>query len=256
MKFFEVLAHEGEEVLQVIEPSLDQIIRGNSIKYTLIALLSLGILTIISLIIRNKSEPIKYLLFTGFVLVSLLTTLYLSVSTIYLNQKSLIGGPIHYHADFEIWNCGQKVELRNPSGFSNKIGSEVIHEHNDNRIHIEGVILNEHDASLGHFFETIGGQLHQDHMALPTENGLLELENGQSCADGQKSSLQVFVYKTQNKSFSQQKLGDPENYVISSFSQVPPGDCIIVEFSPQKEKTDKLCTFYQVAKEKGELSEY
>lgn len=255
MKFFEVLAHEGEEALEVVGPSLDQIIRGNSIKYTLIALLLLGILTAISVIIKNKNEFLKYLLFVGFVLISVLTTLYLAGSTIYLNQKSVTGGPVHYHADFEIFSCGQKVELKDPEGLSNKIGSEVVHEHNDNRIHIEGVILNEHDASLGHFFETIGGELHQDHIAVPTQDGLFELENGQNCPDGQKSSLQVFVFKTQNNYFSQQKLEDPENYIISPFSQVPPGDCIIVEFGSQTAKTDKLCTFYRVAKEKGELIE-
>lgn len=250
-----MLAHEGEDILEVIEPSLDQIIRGNSVKYALVALLLLGILTTLSIFNRNKSEFLKYLLFAGFILVSILTTVYLAGSTIYLNQKSLTGGPVHYHADFEIFNCGQQVELKAPEGLSNKIGSEVVHEHNDKRIHIEGVILNEHDASLGHFFATIGGQLHQDHIAVPTQNGLLELENGQSCPDGQRAFLQVFVYKTQNNSFSQQKLDDPENYIISPFAQVPPGDCIIVEFDTPKDKTEKLCTFYQVAKDKGEIQE-
>lgn len=255
MKLFEVLAHEGEEVFEIVEPSLDQIIRANSVKYTLIAIVLLSVLTIVSLAVRNKSEFFKYLFFGGFVLVSFLTTLYLGGSTIYLNQKSVTGGPVHYHADFEIYNCGQKVELKDPEGFSNRIGSEVVHEHDDDRIHVEGVILSEHDASLEHFFETIGGQLHKDHMAVPTRDGLLELKNDLRCPDGQTAYLQVFVHKTQNQFFSQQKLEDPENYIISPFSSVPPGDCVIIEFDKPKEKTDKLCNFYRVAKEKGELQE-
>ncbi|MBI3103976.1 hypothetical protein HYZ05_03470 [Candidatus Daviesbacteria bacterium] len=254
MQLFKVLAHEGEEVFEIIEPSLDQIIRTNSVKYTLIAIVLLSILTVISLATRNKSEFFKYLLFGGFVLISLLTTLYLGGSTIYLNQKSVTGGPVHYHADFEIYNCGEKVELKDPQGLSNKIGSEVVHEHNDDRIHIEGVILDEHDASIGHFIKQIGGELRRDHLIIPAEDGLLELENGQRC-DGQVGSVQVFVYQTEDQYFTRQKLTDPEDYIISSYGQVPPGDCIIIEFGPQKEKTDKLCNFYKIAIQKGELKE-
>lgn len=255
MDILTVLAHEGEEVAEQVKPALDEVIRGNSIKFSLIASGILIVLTIISVILRQKSEALKYILFTGMVLVIILNTIYLAGSTIYLNQQSETGGPVHYHADFEIYNCGEKIDLKDPKGLSNKVGTEVVHEHNDNRIHIEGVILEKHDASLGHFFEQIGGQLHQDHMAIPSENGLLEVENGQVCPGG-PGSLQVFVYQTEDASFSQQKLGsNPQDYVISPYSQVPPGDCIIVEFSPVKDTTDKLCTFYKVAVEKGELNE-
>ncbi len=252
MKFFEVLAHEGEEVLEKIAPALDQVVRTNSINFTLWALLLMGILTVISILLKQKSEGIKYLLFGGFIVVAMVNTIYLSGSTIYLNQKSQTGGPVHWHADFEIWNCNQKVEVKDPEGFSNKVGSEVVHEHNDERIHIEGVIIDDHDASLGHFFDSLGGQLHKDHLAIPTENGLLELENGQIC-NGQKGLIQVFVYTTEGNNFSQNKIDDPENYIIASQLQVPPGDCIIIEFDREKEKTDKLCSQYQVKIEKGEL---
>src|SRR3989338_7719463 len=261
MTIFEVLAHEGEEAVGVIKPALDEVIRTNSLKFSLIAGgLLLGV-AFLALIFKSASDRVKYLLFGAIVIVALLNTIYLSGSTIYLNQISQTGGPIHYHADFEIYNCDQKVEIKDPEGFSNKVGTEVVHEHNDNRIHIEGVILDEHDQSLGHFFEQLGGQLHQDHMAIPTQKGLVEVENGQSCPDGE-ASLQVFVYKqnlpsndgsTEGKHFSQQKLTDPENYLISPHSKIPPGDCIIIEFGVEKEKTDKLCAFYQVAVKKGEL---
>ncbi|MBI2040082.1 hypothetical protein HYT18_03340 [Candidatus Microgenomates bacterium] len=253
MTIFEVFAHEGEESLEVVKPSLDEVIRANSLKYSLIAFGMLLGLAVLALLFKNASDKIKYLLFGVVVVVAVLTTVYLAGSTIYLNQQSQTGGPVHYHADFEIYNCGQKVEIKDPEGFSNKVGTEVVHEHNDNRIHIEGVILDEHDASLGHFVEQIGGELHEDHMAIPAEGGLLEMENGQMCGN-QEGNLQVFVYHTKGDSFSQRKLIDnPQDYIISPFGQIPPGDCIIIEFGPEKEKTDKLCTFYKVAKEKGEL---
>ena len=252
MPFLTVLAHGTEEVAQIVQPTLDEVIRSNSINFSLVAGGIILVLTVFSVFIKEKSEWLKYLLFGCFTAVALSTTIYLVGSTIYLNQKSTTGGPVHYHADFEIYSCGQKVEVKDPEGLSNKVGTEVVHEHNDNRIHIEGVILDRHDASLGHFFESIGGELHKDHMAIPTENGLFELENGQIC-NGQRGALQVFVYKTDGNSFSQNKIEDPQNYIISPHSQVPPGDCIIIEFDREKEETDKICNFYQIAIEKGEL---
>ncbi|TSC65794.1 MAG: hypothetical protein CEO21_330, partial [Microgenomates group bacterium Gr01-1014_80] len=140
-------------------------------------------------------------------------------------------------------------------GLSNKVGTEVIHEHNDNRIHIEGVLLDPHNAEVSHFFELIGGELHNDHINVPTDKGIVSLQNGQTCPDQTPATLQVFVYKTQGDTFSQTKLSDPEAYIISPHSQVPPGDCIIIEFGPVREKTDKLCNFYKVAVQKGDLYE-
>ncbi|MBI2012062.1 hypothetical protein HYS91_04805 [Candidatus Daviesbacteria bacterium] len=249
----EVLAHGVEEAATLASPALDQVIRANSIQYSLISLAVVFILVILSVLFKERQEKFKFLLFGGFVLVIVLNTVYLVSSTIYLNSQSITGGPVHYHADFEIYNCGQKVEVKNPEGLSNKVGTEVVHEHNDNRIHIEGVILNKHDASIGHFLEALGGELRQDRMSIPAEDGLLELENGQMCHD-QAGILQVFVYRTESGSFYQRKLtGNPQDYVISPFGQVPPGDCIIIEFDKPKDKTDKLCIFYKVAKEKGEI---
>ncbi|MBI2020868.1 hypothetical protein HYS94_05675 [Candidatus Daviesbacteria bacterium] len=259
MRLFEVLAHEGEEVVEAVQPSLDEVIRTNSIQYSLISTGVLFVLVILSILFKDKSEKLKYLFFGLMALIILGNTIYLSFSTIYLNQQSTTGGPVHWHADFEIYNCGKKVEIENPEGFSNKVGTEVVHEHNDDRIHIEGVILEKHDASIGHFIEALGGDLHEGHLSIPAEEGLLEMEDGQMC-NGQVGALQVFVYRTavaeqtKGDSFYQQKLTDePQDYIISPFGQVPPGDCIIIEFDKEKEETDKLCTFYKLAVEKGEL---
>lgn len=253
MKLFEVLAHEGEEILEKVEPALDQVIRTNSINFTLWAILLLAILTVLSIILK-KSEYAKFILFGGFVVVALANTIYLSGSTIYLNQKSQTGGPIHWHADFEIYNCGQEVDIKDPEGFSNKTGEEVVHEHNDERMHFEGVLLDMHDASIGHFFESLGGSMSNKHLTIPTNEGLLTLQDDSFCK-GQQADFQVFVFKTKGSIFSQQKLTDPQNYVISPEGNVPPGDCVIIELDQTKDRTDKLCNFYKVAKEKGELHE-
>lgn len=264
MNIFQVLAHEGEELVEAVKPNLEETIRTNSLKFSLLALGLLLILAVIAVFLKNANGRVKYLLFGAIALVSVLTTLYLVGSTIYLNQQSETGGPIHWHADFEIWHCGRQVNIEDPAGFSNKVGTEVVHEHNDNRMHFEGVLLALHDASIGHFFESLGGSMSSKHLTIPKDSGLTTYQDGDVCPDESAAEMQVFVYKqslpsddgqTKDREFSQKKLKDPQNYVISPFSQVPPGDCVILEFDKPKEKTDKLCNFYKVAKEKGELVE-
>ena len=199
-------------------------------------------------------EYVKAAIFGLIVIVVLGITSYLVWSTVSKNIKSVTRGPVHYHADFEIYNCGQKLDLIDPHGLENKAGTPLFHEHNDNRIHVEGPVLDLQDISLGKFFEVIGGKLNSGSLIFPTNDGEVAMENGAIC-NGVPGSLQVFVFKTQGNTFYQNKLTDPANYVLSSHSKVPPGDCIIIEFDRPKDKTDKLCTSYQVAKEKGELTE-
>lgn len=257
MNFLTVLAHEGEEVEEIIEktaPALGEIIRGNSLKFSLVALVVILLLSLVALIVKNPQEKIRYLLFGLIVTVVLVNTLYLVGSTIYLNQVSATKGPVHWHADYEVWRCGHELELKDPEGLSNKVGSETIHEHNDKRMHFEGVMEDLRHASLGHFFKEVGGSLDSEHFTIPTHEGMTTLEDGQKC-HGQPAKLQVFVYQTDGKTFSQQRLADPADYIISSHPQVPPGDCVIIELDSEKNKTDKLCNFYKVAVQKGELTE-
>lgn len=253
MNLLTVLAHEGERIEKVV-PTLDAMIRTNSLSYTLLALGVLALLIVISLILKEKNDLIKAMLFGLITLIVLTNTVYLVSSTIYLNQQSITGGPVHWHADFKIFKCGQEIELKNPEGLSNKVGSEVIHEHNDKRIHIEGVLLDEHDASIGHFLENVGGKMTKDRLEVPSELGIITMRDGQSCPSGQRGHLQVFVYQTRGQIFHQKKLADPAGYTITPEANIPPGDCIIVEFDPQvKDQTDKLCEQYQVKERLGEI---
>src|SRR3989344_2730996 len=59
------------------------------------------------------------------------STLYLSGATVYLNLKSATGGPVHWHADYEVWACGVRYELVDPTGFDNRVGPPLLHEHTD-----------------------------------------------------------------------------------------------------------------------------
>lgn len=186
------------------------------------------------------------------------TTFYFVGTTVMLNLASSTKGPVHWHADFEIWSCGQRVDIASPIGLSNRVGSSVFHEHDDNRIHVEGPVLESEHVSLQEFFRTIGGQMESGRLSVPTNEGMVEMQNGQLCG-GQPASLQVFVMRVENPDerkgwkYTQSKLADFPGYVTFPYAQVPPGDCIIIEFGPEQEKTGHLCETYRLAKERGEL---
>lgn len=174
-------------------------------------------------------------------------TAYLIWSTISINQASITKGPVHWHGDFEIWNCGKELDLIDPKGLFNRVGTPVLHEHNDKRIHVEGAVMQTSDISLREFFRVVGGKMTPFSLKIPTNDGVIEMKNGDLCR-GDHGQFQVFAYQTKGDGFSQQKLQDPLNYVLSPYSSIPPGDCIILEFDVPKERTDKICLQYRIKK--------
>ncbi|MEK6939790.1 MAG: hypothetical protein AABX31_03610 [Nanoarchaeota archaeon] len=215
-------------------------------------------LVILAIISKRKLNNHKKLLFSLMVIPIIAATLYTAGTTIYLNHISATKGPVHWHADFEVWNCGKKLDVINPNGLSNRIGTPVFHEHNDFRIHIEGVVIKTEDVALDNFVNVIGGALSEESLGVPTNEGIVLLRNGDLCS-GKPGKVQVFVYTVANPQesgkwiYTQEKIEDYANYVLAPYSHVPPGDCIIVEFDREKERTDKICTTYQVALDQGEL---
>ncbi|MBI2970936.1 MAG: hypothetical protein HYY37_00790 [Candidatus Aenigmarchaeota archaeon] len=197
--------------------------------------------------------------FAVMVVTSLAVTGYLIMSTVQLNTIAETGGPVHWHADYEVWACGEKLVLEESEGLANKVGSEVLHHHNDDRIHIEGVLVRKSDASLGAFFGALGGALTGSELSVLMHDGTWKAwKNGDRCPDGTAGTVQVFVYRVANPAskpwmYAQEKLANADAYVISPFGQVPQGDCIIVEFGEAKELTEHLCASYAIAVQKGEL---
>jgi len=250
-------AHEEEATIPVqlpLTPKLDEVIASVSSNLVISAFLIIAVFVILTVLVKEKGDTLKKILFGGIVLPVIIVTIFLVGSTIYLNLSSATGGPVHWHADFQVWNCGQKVDLVDPQGLSNKVGTATFHEHNDDRIHVEGVVINRSDASLGNFFKFIDGEFSSDDLKLETTRGLLNIHDGDLCPNDQPGSLQTFLYATKNGIFNQIKLKNPQDYIISPYGSIPPGDCIIIEFdSTLKEKTDKLCDSYKLHLEKEEI---
>lgn len=233
--------------------NLDEIISRLSFEAVGAATALIIILIVVSLLIKKPSANTKLILFTLISTIAIVTTLFLAGSTIYLNTVSSSNGPVHWHADLEIWNCGTQLDIVNPTGLSNKVGTATLHEHNDKRIHLEGVVITPIDASLGKFFHVLGGEIRQDMLQIPTTQGMMTLNSSQGCPGIEDAQLQVFVYKTTGKQYHQEKLTEHSSYIISPYSSIPAGDCIIIELDRPKEQTEKICLSYQVAEQLGKI---
>lgn len=244
---------EANEVIEGTVADLSEIIASLSFNVAISSIAILAVLFAVSLFLKHSKESTKFTLFGLIVAVVVFCTLFLAGSTIYLNMVSSSKGPVHWHADFEIYACGSKIELLDPKGLSNKIGTATLHEHNDKRIHLEGVVVESSDASVGKFFRVIGGSLTGSSISVPTNQGIAQFRNGALCPDGSVGVLSVFLYKTINDIYIQQRLTNPADYIIAPDGAVPPGDCIIFEFGEYKEQTDRLCRSYEVAEQIGKV---
>ena len=148
---FNVTAHGDEEEQ---EDELDIVSDLKNISYKLIIAASVIVIVVIAVSIASKpkTEKAKIFLFLGIAVPTLIATIFSAGSTVYLNINSETKGPVHWHADYEIWNCGEKIELVDPKGLSNKVGDAVFHEHDDDRVHVEGVV---HEVGDDHVVDSL-----------------------------------------------------------------------------------------------------
>lgn len=212
----------------------------------------IAVFVVIAIIKKGADDLLKLKLFLGIIIPIILGTLFLAGITIYTNLTSESKGPVHWHADFKIVQCGEELDLINPEGLSNRIGTPEFHEHGDNRIHLEGVVTKKENFTLGKFFNVVNSELHNDHMVVSTVNGMVRLDNNGICNDT-PAEFQVFVYQIKDSIVRQMKLTEPETYIISPYGTIPPGDCIIFELDTVKDKTDAICDFLQIGIDKGDV---
>ena len=206
---------------------------------------------------KKEVEKIKKLLFITIVIVTAFASLHIVYPTVWSNMNSWTKGPVHWHADMEVWKCDEELNILDPTNLVNRIGSSLFHEHDDKRLHIEGVVMDSNDIVLSKFFEAIGGSLTKKQLTLTLNEGVVSLKDDDVCL-GERAELQGFVYKVINPDekpwkIMQEKIKDLSAYVVSPQPNVPPGDCLIIELSKSKEKTEKLCRTYKVAIEKGDM---
>jgi len=242
--------------------NIDLVLSEISLNLVLIGSAIIILLTYLSLHYEKKlKKNHKRWLFLGMVIPVVGITLFIASSTIFVNVLSTTGGPVHWHADFEVYKCGEIVELFSPSGLSNRIGTPKLHEHGDQRLHIEGTVVRVPEISLGAFFDVLGGHLDSVSFSLPTDKGLVSVSPGETC-NGEAAEMNVFLYEILDPDptkktgivYRQRKLVAFEDHTISPYFNVPPADCIIIEYGPAKERTEHICETYKVRIEKGDLT--
>ncbi|MEK6839694.1 MAG: hypothetical protein AABX72_02030, partial [Nanoarchaeota archaeon] len=130
--------------------SLDMIKRWNINILAFVTVLA-TILVVISIKHEKSIRHYKKPIFLALIIPIIGASLFLIGSTIYGNMISHTKGPVHWHADYEVWACNQKLDLVNPKGLSNRIGTSTFHEHGDDRIHVEGVVHSLEDVALGRY---------------------------------------------------------------------------------------------------------
>jgi len=242
--------------------NVDLLFSDWSVKLIVAASLLIALLTVIALKGQKKlKNKHKVWLFVGIAIPAILVSLFISGSTVFVNVISTTGGPVHWHTDFEVYKCGEKLDLIDATGFSNRLGTPKFHEHGENRIHIEGTVVRTREVNLQSFFDVIGGVLTSESYVFPTNNGLMAATNGEDC-NGQPGKVQVFKYEILNPDptqktglvYRQTKLENFGDYLPAPFFNIPPGDCLIIEFAPEKEQTEHICETYKIGIDKGDLS--
>ncbi len=220
------LAHEGEEEIMETPPT-----PFTPVNAIFMATAIIAIVIILSIVLRDRmgerGKKTAFALIAGPIIFS---TAFLIGDTIYLNLVSESGGLVHWHADFTIGICGERQHLARAQGFDNKVGTGTLHHHDEGvdlggvyRIHVEGVILDLSEVDLGHFFEAIGGELTNESLTITLhDRSVRTVRNGDLCPDSHAGELKVLV--------NNKRIPDPENYIISPYTNVPPGDFIEIMF--------------------------
>ena len=244
-----------------------------SVALTSAAIITLMILVVAAVITHQRQPKFRAPLFTLIVLVTVSTTLMLAGSAITLNVNSPTGGPVRWGSDYQIWACDNQLDLRDPRGLlGDRTGIPTLYEKNDGRIYYDGTPTTlPDDASLGRFMEAVGGEISDSSLVVPLndDSGFIgtpvaphqvepyidtdhtgtsaRFVNGQKCGDS-PAQLQAFIYTFNPlaNTYHQTKLTHPASYELSHSKRSPPGDCVIIEFSPPKDRTDHLCAGYGV----------
>ncbi len=104
-------------------------------------------------------------------------------------------GKIHWHANFDVYLCGERQEFTKGYDFEeDRIGTLQLHTHNDNVIHIEDRVIKKEDIALGRFFDII---------RIPFDNDkIMNKKNGDICPNTEKSgSVSMYVNGVENDEY-------------------------------------------------------
>ena len=245
-----------------------------------VLLIGVALLIVILLYVWLHRHSVRPIYFYAISALSFVILTVIAIATVVLHSQSVSLGRQHRQANIEFWVCGTEISpLSRRHGLINKLGdSSFYYRSVDKQLTRSGYVLTESaDASLGAFFQATGGSIQSDNMVLPlssneadwlmpaqwqdgdpqgnmtteflqryvqsSRQSWLELSDGLRCPDGSSGKLQLFVYEINHddQTYQQRKVERPDNFIIEQASRNNPSQCLIIEFSESKERTNKLC---------------
>lgn len=118
-------------------------------------------------------------------------------------QQPVIDFPsteIHWDFPLDVEVCGEEYAFTQQED-----PTSIIHGHNDGYIHVEGIVQNREDVTVGKFFESVGLDFGNDHIA--------EYKSGETVCPG------VSTPGTLTVKANDTVLKDPVNYVLDKEHQ-------------------------------------
>ncbi len=105
-------------------------------------------------------------------------------------QETYTDREVHWHAYVDMSICGEHKDLPKSEGGDTVHGKQfkgihLLHTHDDNIIHIEGLIQKKEDIALGRFFDVIEMPFDKDK--------IMDKKNGDLCPDGRPGILKMYV---------------------------------------------------------------
>jgi hypothetical protein len=143
------------------------------------------------------------------VVLTVVALLYWGFTSINLSP-AYSSGQVHWHADLELFVCGENIPL--PSPLSTKvahgqsyIGTPLMHSHGGTQIHVEGTVSKAKDITLGKFMTSLGLDF--------TQTQLLDKSNGDFCGDTE-GKVKLFVNGIDSDTLSDEVIVDDRKYEI------------------------------------------
>ena len=119
-----------------------------------------------------------------------------------LNQE------VHAHAYIDVFVCGKQIDLPRAHGKS-FVGTHLLHTHDDNTMHLEGVVRNRDEIKLGRFFDAMNVQF--------DSTKVFNTSNGDLC-NGKQGMWKMYVNGKETNKFREYvpfNTIEPQEQVIS-----------------------------------------
>jgi len=121
------------------------------------------------------------------------------VSGIMGASNSVTAGEVHWHASIAYEACGKELD------FNDEKGHTTTHGHNDNLVHVEGIVLDEEDITLASFFKNSGIDI--------TSENLDEYKNGEPCNFSSDPGMIAFYV-------DEEKFTNPDEIIIADKQEI------------------------------------